>query len=100
MSPFIVPDANFAEIKPDVVCKANFAAIKPDVAPKANFAMIEPSDVKEQNTQIDHPKVTPVARPKVKLKNKSVSKFYSSLGDFHSFSNFKGGFIAARVVNL
>ena len=76
------------------------AVIVPDVVHRAKFAVIEPSDIKEKAIEIDHPKVTSVARPKAKPKNNCVSKFYSSLGDFHSFSNFKGGFIAARVVNL
>ena len=74
---------------------------------KANFVVIEPSEKGQKAIEIDPPKVTSVARPKAKPKNNCVSKFpnpkkfYSSLENFHSFSNFKGGFIVARVnVNL
>ena len=79
----------------------NFATNEPDdMVSKANIAMIEPSETKEKATQIDHSKAFSNIKLKSKPKNNYVSKFYSSLGDFHTFSNFKGGFIAARVVNL
>jgi len=48
------------------------AVIVPDVVHRAKFAVIEPSDIKEKAIEIDHPKVTSVARPKAKPKNNCV----------------------------